>query len=60
MVHQRSDVPYGLFLSGGIDSAAIATLMARLNRRPVTAYTCGFETPGARDERAAAGDLMAS
>jgi asparagine synthase (glutamine-hydrolysing) len=53
-VHQRSDVPYGLFLSGGIDSAAIATLMARLNERPVTAFTCGFEGPGARDERAAA------
>jgi asparagine synthase (glutamine-hydrolysing) len=53
-VHQRSDVPYGLFLSGGIDSAAIATLMARLNERPVTAFTCGFEAPGARDERAQA------
>jgi asparagine synthase (glutamine-hydrolysing) len=53
-VHQRSDVPYGLFLSGGIDSSAIATLMARLNERPVTAYTCGFDAPGARDERAAA------
>jgi asparagine synthase (glutamine-hydrolysing) len=53
-VHQRSDVPYGLFLSGGIDSAAIATLMARLNARPVTAFTCGFDAPGARDERAQA------
>jgi asparagine synthase (glutamine-hydrolysing) len=53
-VHQRSDVPYGLFLSGGIDSAAIATLMARLNERPVTAFTCGFEAPGAADERAQA------
>ena len=53
-VHQRSDVPYGLFLSGGIDSAAIATLMARLNSRPVSAYTCGFDAPGARDERAQA------
>jgi asparagine synthase (glutamine-hydrolysing) len=52
--HQRSDVPYGLFLSGGIDSAAIATLMARLNARPVTAYTCGFDAPGAADERAQA------
>jgi asparagine synthase (glutamine-hydrolysing) len=53
-VHQRSDVPYGLFLSGGIDSTTIATLMARLNQRPVTAYTCGFEAPGAADERAVA------
>lgn len=53
-VHQRSDVPYGLFLSGGIDSATIATLMARLNARPVTAFTCGFDAPGARDERAQA------
>lgn len=50
-VHQRSDVPYGLFLSGGIDSATIATLMARLNERPVVAYTCGFDAPDARDER---------
>ena len=50
-VHQRSDVPYGLFLSGGVDSTAIATLMARLNQRPVTAFTCGFDAPGARDER---------
>ena len=53
-VHQRSDVPYGLFLSGGIDSAAIAALMSRLNARPVTAFTCGFDAPGAKDERAQA------
>ena len=55
-VHQRSDVPYGLFLSGGVDSAAIATVMSRINARPVTAFTCGFTPPGgqdwsARDER---------
>lgn len=53
-VHQRSDVPYGLFLSGGIDSATVATMMARLNTRPVVAYTCGFDAEGARDERAQA------
>ena len=57
-VHQRSDVPYGLFLSGGIDSAVIAAMMARLNERPVTAFTCGFEVrsgkTGVRDERGAA------
>ncbi|MBP6689489.1 MAG: asparagine synthase (glutamine-hydrolyzing) [Hyphomonadaceae bacterium] len=53
-VHQRSDVPYGLFLSGGIDSATVATMMARLSARPVIAYTCGFDAEGARDERAQA------
>jgi asparagine synthase (glutamine-hydrolysing) len=51
-VHQRSDVPYGLFLSGGVDSSIIAALMARLNARPVTAFTCGFDLPEAADERA--------
>jgi asparagine synthase (glutamine-hydrolysing) len=53
-VHQRADVPYGLFLSGGIDSTTIATMMARLNERPVVAYTCGFTALSARDERAQA------
>lgn len=50
-VHQRSDAPFGLFLSGGVDSAAIATLMSRLAERPVTAFTCGFDAEGAADER---------
>ena len=54
-VHQRSDVPYGMFLSGGIDSAAILALMARLNDQPVLAYTAGFDAAGAADERQAAG-----
>jgi asparagine synthase (glutamine-hydrolysing) len=57
-VHQRADVPYGLFLSGGVDSTVIATMMSRLAERPVTAFTCGFESAtgktGVRDERAQA------
>ena len=50
-LHQRSDVPYGMFLSGGIDSASILAVMARLNERPVLAFTAGFDVPGAADER---------
>ncbi|MGB0629212.1 MAG: asparagine synthase (glutamine-hydrolyzing) [Alphaproteobacteria bacterium] len=50
-MHQRSDVPYAMFLSGGIDSAAILALMARLNDRPVHAFTAGFPGTGAADER---------
>jgi asparagine synthase (glutamine-hydrolysing) len=50
-LHQRSDVPYGMFLSGGIDSATLITLMARLNGDPVLAFTAGFDVPEAADER---------
>ncbi len=53
-LHQRSDVPYGMFLSGGTDSAAVLALMARLSDRPVRAFTAGFGAPGAADERARA------
>jgi asparagine synthase (glutamine-hydrolysing) len=51
LVHQRSDVPYGMFLSGGTDSAAVLAVMARLNERPVLAFTCGFAGTEAADER---------
>ena len=50
-VHQRSDVPYGMFLSGGIDSSAILACMARLNEKPVRAFTAGFPKSSAHDER---------
>ncbi|MEX2643566.1 MAG: asparagine synthase (glutamine-hydrolyzing) [Acetobacterales bacterium] len=51
-LHQRADVDYGMFLSGGVDSATLLALMARLNDRPVHAFTAGFDHPGATDERA--------
>ena len=51
-IHQRSDVPYGMFLSGGIDSATILAVMARLNQHPVRAFTVGFPDSDVADERA--------
>jgi len=52
-----SDVPYGCFLSGGIDSAGIAAAMAAVDSEPPRSFTIGF--PGhdsALDERAAAAE----
>src|SRR4051794_19578406 len=56
-LHQRSDVPYGMFLSGGIDSSAILAVMARLNNDKVLAFTAGFAAPGAADERTHAAEV---
>jgi len=50
-VHQRSDVPYGLFLSGGVDSTAVLAMMMRLNDEPVQTFTAGFGDTLIHDER---------
>lgn len=46
-----ADVPVGAFLSGGIDSTAVAALMQARSGRPIPTFAVGFEDP-AYDESA--------
>ncbi len=47
--HLMSDVPLGLFLSGGIDSTGIAALMAPMVKEPIRTFAVGFQEPEASE-----------
>ncbi|WP_045227369.1 asparagine synthase (glutamine-hydrolyzing) [Methyloterricola oryzae] len=50
--HMRSDVPYGLFLSGGLDSASILGMLDKLACGPVKTYSVGYSDVQTYDELA--------
>lgn len=54
--HLRSDVPCGLFLSGGVDSSALLALLRQYSNQPLRSYSVGFASQDVYNElpRAAA------
>ena len=47
--HLMADVPLGVFLSGGIDSSAIAAMMRGMASGPIKTFSVGFNERGANE-----------
>jgi asparagine synthase (glutamine-hydrolysing) len=55
--HLRSDVPYGLFLSSGIDSGSVLAMITEIGGQPVRTFSAGYGDVRAGDELAHAAGL---
>lgn len=53
-IRMRSDVPFGAFLSGGLDSSGIVSLMAKQSPYPVKTFTIGFDDKAFDESKLAA------
>lgn len=55
--HMRADVPFGLFLSGGVDSTTLLGLLARYKEEPIRTFSLGFPGSSVGDELSTAEEL---
>lgn len=48
--HMRADVPYGVFLSGGVDSAVLLAQLKRFHSKPIRTFSIGWADAKQKDE----------
>jgi asparagine synthase (glutamine-hydrolysing) len=57
--HMRSDVPFGLFLSGGVDSAVLAAMLHAHGAGRIRSWSVGYQGTAMADELDEAGRVAA-
>ncbi len=48
--HMRANVPFGLFLSGGVDSSLLCAMLTQMHDRPIESFSVGYSVDRQRNE----------